>query len=185
MPRIAVIGNTGSGKTIVALRVAEALGITHIKLDALHWEPDWVETPRDVFRKRVRKVVSETNWVSDGNYSKVRDILWGRAEIIVWLDYPFHVSFSRLLKRTIRRVLFREKLWNGNRESLRIAFSRDSILLWSIKTYSRRKREYPELMKAPEYSHITFLQHRRPEETEEYLKTLRPDYSNGPPLTES
>ena len=155
MPRIAVIGNTGSGKTTVASRAAEALGITHIELDALHWEPDWKEAPREIFRERVQNAVSEESWVADGNYSKSRDILWGRTDTIIWLDYPFHISFTRLLRRTIRRILFREKLWNDNRESLRIALSTDSILVWAIRNYSRRRREYPEMMRDPQYSHIT------------------------------
>jgi adenylate kinase family enzyme len=171
MPRIAVIGNTGSGKTTVARSVAEVFGITHIELDALHWEADWKEAPREVFRERVRKAVKEESWVSDGNYSKVRDILWGRADTVVWLDYPFHVSFFWLLKRTISRVLTKEKLWNNNQESLRMVLSKDTILLWSIKTFSRRRREFPKLMKVPEYAHIEFIRHRTPKETEEWLKT--------------
>ena len=172
MSRIVVIGNTGSGKTAVASRAAEALDVTHIELDALHWEPDWVEASRDVFRQKVTDAIQIDSWVSDGNYSKVRDILWKRADTIIWLDYPFHVSFLRLLRRTIRRIIYREELWNDNRESLRMAFSTDSILLWSIKTHSRRKREYPEIMKDPEYSHIKFHRHRNPEETEAWLNSL-------------
>jgi hypothetical protein len=39
----------------------------------------------DVFRGRVASVVATERWVIDGNYSKVRDLVWGRAEDVVWL----------------------------------------------------------------------------------------------------
>ena len=123
MPRISVVGTSGSGKTTVAFRAAEALGVPHIELDALHWEPNWVEAPRDVFRARVSEATEDDNWVADGNYSKVRDILWEQADTVLWLDYPFHTIFLRLLKRTLRRTYNRERLWNDNRETLRMAFS--------------------------------------------------------------
>ena len=59
----------------------------HIELDALHWGPNWKEAPTDVFRERVRLALQGDAWVIDGNYGKVRDIIWSRAEAIVWLDY--------------------------------------------------------------------------------------------------
>ena len=172
MRRISVIGTSGSGKTTVARRAAEALGVPHVELDALHWEPGWREAPLEAFRARVRDAIRGDRWVVDGNYSKVRDIVWGGADTVLWLDYPFHVLFTRLLRRTLRRIVTRERLWNDNRESLRMMLSRDSILLWAISSYPRRKVEIPELMSAPEYAHIRFLVHASPAETEEWLNSL-------------
>jgi len=174
MQRISVIGTSGSGKTTVARRAAEALGVPHVELDALHWEPGWEEAPLEVFRARVIDAIRGDRWVVDGNYSKVRDIVWGGADTVLWLDYPFHTLFMRLLLRTLRRIILRERLWNDNRESLRMMLSRDSILLWAINSYPRRKAEFPELMSDPEHAHVQFLRHRSPRETEEWLRTLRP-----------
>lgn len=173
MQRISVIGTSGSGKTIVASRTAEALGVPHVELDALHWEPGWQEAPLEVFRERVNDAIRGERWVVDGNYSKVRDIVWGRADTVLWLDYPFHTLFMRLLWRTLRRIILRERLWNDNRESLRMMLSRDSILLWAINSYPRRKIEFPGLMSDPEYAHIRFLRHRSSRETDEWLRSLR------------
>ncbi|WP_423226670.1 AAA family ATPase, partial [Candidatus Amarolinea aalborgensis] len=50
MQRIVVVGTSGSGKTTLARRLALALGIPHIELDALHWEANWQEAPVEVFR---------------------------------------------------------------------------------------------------------------------------------------
>jgi adenylate kinase family enzyme len=172
MRRISVVGTTGSGKTTVARRIAEVLELPLVELDALHWGPGWEEAPLEVFRERVSDTTRGGPWLVDGNYSKVRDIVWGLADTVVWLDYGFPTIFLRLLWRTLRRLILREKLWNDNRESLAMAFSKDSILLWAITSYPKNKEEYPIRMSAPEYAHIKFLRHGSPRETEEWLNTL-------------
>jgi adenylate kinase family enzyme len=128
--RIVVVGTSGSGKTTTASRIAQRLGIHHVELDALHWEPDWTPAPLDVFRERVARALNGDAWAVDGNYSKVRDIVWSRTDTVVWLDYTLPVIMGQLVWRTLRRVFTREELWSGNRESLRTTLlSRDSILL--------------------------------------------------------
>ena len=83
-------------------------------------------------------------WVMDGNYSAVRDLVWGRATAVVWLNYPFRVVLWRCLSRTIRRAITREELFSGNRESFRMSFlSRDSIILWAITSHRRVRRGVP------------------------------------------
>ncbi|MEW5719873.1 MAG: AAA family ATPase, partial [Chloroflexota bacterium] len=72
--RVAVVGTTGSGKTTLARELAHRLGYPHVELDALHWEPNWGEAPRDVFRARVDAALRGDCWVIDGNYGKARDI---------------------------------------------------------------------------------------------------------------
>src|SRR5205809_1832315 len=86
--RVVVVGTTGSGKTTLAGRLAQRLGVPHVELDALHWEANWVEAGDEVFRERAARALTGSAWVVDGNYSKVRDIVWGRADMVVWLDYP-------------------------------------------------------------------------------------------------
>lgn len=171
--RIVVVGTTGSGKTTTARRLAERLGYPHIELDALHWEPNWTPAPVEMFRDRVRQAIKGACWIVDGNYSVVRDILWPAADSIIWLDYPMPVILGRLLRRTVRRSLRREELWNGNREHLiRALFSTDSILLWALRTYRRRRREYPELFRRPEYRHLRIIRLRSPRQTEAWLAML-------------
>ena len=156
----------------MARRIAEALGAPFVELDALHWEPDWQEAPDDELRERVSEATRGSFWVVDGNYSKVRDIVWGRVDTVVWLDYSFSRIFLRLLWRTLRRGIRREELWSGNRESLTMALSKDSILLWAITSYPKNRERYTKLISAPEYAHIQFLRHGSPRETEAWLKSL-------------
>jgi adenylate kinase family enzyme len=171
--RISVVGTSGSGKTTTASQIAQRLEIDHIELDALHWEPNWTEAALDVFRERVSQALSGETWVVDGNYGKTRDIVWSRADTVVWLDYTLPVILWQLIQRTMRRSLTREDLWSGNRETLgKALFSRESILLWALKTYRRRKREYPTLLGQPEYAHLKLVRLRSPRETREWLSTL-------------
>ena len=171
--RIVVVGTSGSGKSTLARTIAAKLNIHCIELDALYWGPNWTEPPIDVFLGRVKKVTASPSWVVEGNYGKVRDFIWKDAHILIWLDYPFHIIFGRALLRTIKRAMMRELLWNGNRESiLKSFFSKKSILVWIIQTYQRRRREYTELLRGPEYSHLKVLHFQSPKETEVYLEQL-------------
>src|SRR5579871_6058918 len=86
--RIVVVGSTGSGKTTLARHLACRLHLAHVELDALHWDANWVPAPTPIFRERVDAALSGPAWAVDGNYSKVRDIVWPRADTVIWLDYP-------------------------------------------------------------------------------------------------
>jgi len=46
MSRIAVIGSPGAGKSTLARKLGQALGLEVHHLDRLYWQPGWVETPR-------------------------------------------------------------------------------------------------------------------------------------------
>jgi adenylate kinase family enzyme len=171
--RIAVIGTSGSGKTTLAERLARRLGIPHVELDAIHWGPNWSSPPIEEFRERVAESLSGPAWVTDGNYSRVRDIVWSRADTVVWMDYALAVIMGRVIWRTMRRTLTREALWNENRETVRNAvLSRDSIILWALTTYRRRRREYPVLLAQPEHAHLRLVRLPSPRAARRWLEGL-------------
>lgn len=173
LDRVVVVGTSCSGKTTLARRLARILGGMHIELDALHWGPNWVERETEEFRARTLEAVRHDRWATDGNYHRVRDLVWGRATTVIWLDYSFPLVFSRCLRRTFRRVFMREVLYSGNRETVKIAFfSRDSIILWVIRTHLRRRNTYQQLFREPAWSHIRFLTFRSPAETERFLRDV-------------
>jgi adenylate kinase family enzyme len=141
--RVVVYGPTGSGKTTVAARIAQCLGVPHIELDAIFWLPDWTKKPPDDFRGEVTALLEnhQNGWVCDGNYSRVRDIILPWADTVIWLRLPFRVTFWRVLKRTVSRAWTREPLWGTNYESWRQSFlSWDSLLRYSITGQRRHRR---------------------------------------------
>ena len=173
--KIVVVGTTSSGKSTLASQLAEKIGGDYIELDALHWEPNWVEAPDEVFRERVEMAIKSDAWVVAGNYSVVRDVIWKNAEAVIWLDYPFHIVFWRLFKRTIRRSITKEELFAGNVENFWMhlkLWSQESLFHWLFKTYWRRKREYPLLFALPENSHLKLIHFTHPKETKAWLDDL-------------
>ncbi len=170
--RINVVGTTGSGKTTTARQLAERLGIQHVEMDALNWGPNWTPAEREVLRERTAQALVREAWVVDGNYSSARDIVWGRADTIVWLDYTLLVTMAQLMRRTVKRVVTKEELWNGNRERWANFYARDSILWWGLTTYRRRRREYPVLLAQPEYAHLAVVHLRAPRAAREWLATV-------------
>ena len=172
-PRIIVTGVTGSGKTTLARELAERFGVQHVELDALNWEADWVQAPTEVFRARTAEATAGEGWVVDGNYSKIHDITWPRATMIVWLDYSFPRILWRLGFRILRRAVTRERLWKGNKENLwPHLFTRDSLFLWAWQTYKRRKQYYAAAMRKWGSEGVQTFRFGSPRETERWLRGL-------------
>lgn len=172
--RISIVGTTGSGKTTLARQVSQVLKIPHVELDALNWEPNWTPAETAVFRERTENALSSNSWVVDGNYSVVRDIVWSRADTVIWLNYSLPVIMTQLIRRTFQRVVTQEELWSGNRETLQKTLSRDSILLWAFSTYRKKRRKYPLLFTQPEYAHLKVIQLHSPQTTQNWLSNLTP-----------
>jgi len=143
--RVAVIGSaSGNGKTTFGRALAERLGLPFVELDALHHGPAWTEATADELRAKVEPIVATEGWVIDGDYiGKLGHLVVGNADTIVWLDQPLWVWLPRLVRRTVGRIVRREELWNGNRESFRLSFlSRDSVIYYALRNNWRRRREY-------------------------------------------
>jgi len=173
--RIVIVGTTSSGKSTLAEQLANKLDYAFIELDALHWEPNWTEAPLEVFRRRVEKAIQAPGWVVAGNYHAVRDIIWAKAEAIIWLDYPLLIVFWQLTRRTFKRWWTRELLWGTNHENLWAhlkLWSEESLFHWLFKTYWRRKREYPLLFSLPEYQHLELIHLMHPRQTNEWVSQL-------------
>lgn len=137
--RILVYGVTGTGKTTLAGRLAARTGISWHSVDDLTWEPGWVEVPLEEQRRRVAAICAGERWILDTAYGKWLDIPLPRVQLIVALDYPRWISLGWLVRRTLARALGRREICNGNTESLRQAFSRDSIVVWHFRSFARKR----------------------------------------------
>lgn len=162
--RVVVIGTTGSGKSTLAERLAEHTGLRVVELDALFWGRDWQPVPVELFRHRVERETKGDGWIVVGNYGQVRDLVWPNADTLIWLDLPLPIVMWRLVRRTVQRAATKTELWGtGNRESLRNAFlSRQSILLWALKTHRRNRERYAsECMPLAREKRVIRLQNKR------------------------
>ncbi|MGX5680231.1 AAA family ATPase [Schumannella luteola] len=168
--RFAVAGVTGVGKTTLARRISERTGIPHTELDGLYHGPGWV--PREQFVADVQELVAGDSWVTEWGYSAARPLIAARAELLVWLDLPWRVSFGRVVRRTIRRRREREVLWNGNIEGplWRFFVDHDHIVRWSIRT----RRKMPPLIATVRAAHpeLPIVRLRTSAEVDAWLETL-------------
>lgn len=165
--RICVIGSSASGKTTFSRALAKAGNLEHIELDAIFHGPNWTHPPD--FSERVYAAIERDRWIADGNYMNFVRILH-KADLIVWLDYPFRIVLWRVLRRTANRLITRKPLWNGNRETLKLTFSRESIILWVFQTYWKRKKMFQHMLES--HKGIETLIFRRPREARNWLKSL-------------
>ena len=173
-----MVGSTGSGKTTFARELARVLGVPFVELDALNWEAGWAMAPEDRFRARVDAASRGDTWVIDGNYGGrgARDIVWPRADTVVWLDYPLWLILARLTRRNLARIRSGEEIWpgTGNRETVRNSFfSTDSLYVWALRTYRRRNRLMPELLARPEHAHLKVHRFTRSADATRWLEAQR------------
>ncbi|MBL8684942.1 MAG: hypothetical protein JNK05_37545 [Myxococcales bacterium] len=151
--RIAILSTaSGCGKTTLAKRLAPLIDAPFIELDAMVHGPQWRETPTDELLARLEPILAAERWVIDGNYrGKIGDAVVSRADVVLWLDLSIRVWLPRLVRRTARRVVTREPLWNGNRETLRgVLLGADSVLVHALRTHRSRRAKWPaELARFP------------------------------------
>jgi adenylate kinase family enzyme len=168
--RVLVAGVSGSGKTTLAARVSAVLGVPHTEIDGLFHGPDW--TPRPSFEVEVDAFTSEPSWVTEWQYSSVRPLLAERADLLVWIDLPYPVVFLRVLRRTLRRRLWREKLWHGNVEPPLHTFFTDPehIVRWSISTRKLYRDRIPALVVA--HPQLTVVRLRRRRDVDRWLRDV-------------
>lgn len=171
--RISIVGTSGSGKTTLARQLSARLAIPHIELDGLFWEPNWQGAETEVFVERVEAAIAADSWVIDGNYRRVRSQIWERANVIVWLDLSRPLVMRRILWRTAQRVLRRQELWNGNRETLlQVLCSRNSIIAWAWKTHPQRRLEYATWFSTSLFNQVTVVQLRSPQAVQDWVVGL-------------
>jgi adenylate kinase family enzyme len=169
--RLVIEGVTGSGKSTAAARIAEATGIPWTSADDLTWLPGWVPVEPEEQRRVFGEVCAGDRWVLDTAYGIWRDVPLGRADIVVGLDYPRWLSLARLLRRTVQRMVTREEVCNGNTESLRSALSRDPILAWHFRSFSRKRARIRAALAADDGPPV--LVFTSPRELETWISTLR------------
>jgi adenylate kinase family enzyme len=172
--RVSVIGGSCTGKTTLSRALAQRLAVPHIELDALHHDAGWQEAPAEVLQARVDAALEAApdGWVVDGNYhGKIGMSVVARADTVVLLDLPLHVALRRVLWRTAGRVVSRKELWNGNRETLRNAFSRDSIVWWVIRQHGTYEKKWVPRLAA--LTDVEVVRLRSPREVRAWFQSIQ------------
>ncbi|WP_345654342.1 AAA family ATPase [Streptomyces siamensis] len=172
MGRILVVGVTGAGKSTLARALSGQLGVPYHEMDALYFNgPDW--TVNDKLVEDVSRIAADSCWIIDSlGYPEVRDLLWGKADTVIWLDYPRHVVMPRVLRRSLRRTATREVLFGGNRETWTDWLSREHPVRWAWSQHKPRHREIERRVRDPRFAPLDTLRFGRPRHTRAWLTSL-------------
>lgn len=176
MRRISAVGNSGSGKSTLAAELAKLLGVPWLELDSIFHMAGWTPRPLDEFRPDVDRFTATGGWVVDGNYVKARDLVWSRADTVVWFDLPRRTMMRRLLVRTLRRMATGAELWNGNKESFRFLLSKnESVLRHAWTGHTRLREQLREAAADPAHAHLTFVRIASPADVTRLSSSLAKD----------
>jgi adenylate kinase family enzyme len=136
--RILILGPSGAGKSTLARHIGDRLGLPVVHLDAINWNPGWVQTEIAQFRERVAEAARGDTWVMDGNYTAHLDLRLSRAEAVIWLNLPRFVYFPRAVWRSVRNYgRARDDVGPGCPERFDLAFFKDWV--WTYPTHSRTR----------------------------------------------
>jgi len=154
MRRILLIGPSGAGKSTLARRLAEGLGLPLIHLDALYWQPGWVETPKDAWRQTLATRLRGEAWVMDGNYGGTLDLRLAACDTVILLDLPPWQCLWRVVRRRVRhRGIARPDMTPGCPERLDWAFLA-WIATWRLRRARNVRRRLADAAQAGVTTHV-------------------------------
>lgn len=132
--KIHIVGASGTGKSTLAKKLSEELGIPHFDLDDVRYPP--ITNKKQSYEDRlpeVAKIAKSDNWIAEGIYTNtwVKDLL-KEADQIVWLDIPLRITIPRLTKRYLKNALTGKDRY-GFKSFLR-------LIRWSIHYHFPNKK---------------------------------------------
>lgn len=167
MKRILVIGCPGAGKSTLARRLSEAMGLELICLDALFWLPGWKERERGEFDRLLSEKLRKPRWIIDGNYGRTLPLRMQYCDTVIFLDFPTRVCLFGVLKRIATyRGTVRPDMGEGCSERFDGAFLR--YVLGFRRT--NRKTVYALLSSADPSVKVIVLKSRR--QVKKFLENL-------------
>lgn len=173
--RIVVIGNTASGKSTLSAALAERFDLAHLELDSFAHGPGWQLASPQQFREALQPRTSGGRWVCDGNYlSRTTDWLWPQADTVIWLDLPLRRILPRLVARSLRRILTRQELWNGNHEQWSALIGPHSLVAWAVACRRRHAALMPPLLAQAREHKATTARITSPRQLHRWWQALPP-----------
>lgn len=169
MRGVLVSGISGAGKTTLARRVGQLVGIPHVELDALQHGPGW--TPRPEFQADAERFSAGERWITEDQYhSIIGDLLWRRADTVIWLDLPRRVVMRRVIWRTASRMIMRTELYNGNREQFAALREPGHPIRWAWTQHAARRARIEQLTRV--HPDVRVFRLRSPREVRRWLREI-------------
>jgi len=100
MQRVAIVGPGGGGKSTFARSLGERTGLPVVHLDHHFWNPGWVDTPRDEWRRIQRGLFAADRWIADGNDGGTFDERFTLADTVILIARPRAANVAGAVRRT-------------------------------------------------------------------------------------
>lgn len=166
MERIAIVGSSGAGKTILSLELSRTLDLPIIHLDAEYWQPGWTKPASDVWLERQEALLEGERWIIDGNYGSTMSSRVAAADTVIFLDFSRLLCTWRVVKRVLEyRPGTRPDMAEGCDERLDVGFIK---YVWTFP--ERHRPRILEVLKA--HPDKTLYHLRKPAELGEFIARL-------------
>ena len=162
MKKVIVIGCPGSGKSTFSKSLHQITNIPLFHLDMLFWNADKTTVEKSVFIDRLLKIIENSEWIIDGNYSSTMELRMQKCDTVIFLDYPLDVCLDGIKERKGKPRS--DMPWIESDED-------DAEFIEFIKNYNLQSRpEVIELLK--KYSHKDIYIFSNRIQAEEFLKGI-------------
>jgi adenylate kinase family enzyme len=172
MQRIIILGSGGAGKSTLARHIGHTLSIPVIHLDQLFWQPNWQAVDRETLIARQQAIVTQPQWIMDGNYTGTLDVRLAHADTVIVLNMPRWLCLYRVLARRIKyHNQTRPDMSAGCPEQLTWEFLR---FIWN---YPKRIPALKDRLAALPDKHVIFL--NSPAEVKAFIAQLSTHKQSG------
>lgn len=99
---MAILGNSGGGKSTLARRLATQHSLPLHEVDKLLWRPGWVLAPENEYTSEHDRILADSAWLIDG-LGRLESIAprIARATVVILVDFPLWQHFWLAAERQI------------------------------------------------------------------------------------
>jgi hypothetical protein len=112
MERVAIIGNAGGGKSVLARKLGVMLDLPVYQFDDLQWQPGWKRAPEDEIWDMHTGWLAQPGWIIDGWGSwEILGQRFAAADTILFVDFPIYLHYWWAVKRQVKAVFNLSQDW--------------------------------------------------------------------------
>lgn len=167
--KITIVGNAGSGKSYLSLKLAEILNLRVYHLDKYYWKPGWAKVQPEEFNSALLMLCKESDWIIEGSYVRYLEPRFEAADIIIFLDLPIY---------SCMKGVFRRLFYNWGKVSKTVADNcpeklRLSFIKWVWDFNKKHRKSIYDLIEKYSSKKIYILYSKK--EINEFIKSFKID----------